>query len=81
MKNKECKQDWAEEEAQPRRKPNKVMANPMGSFEMSLFVGMSISSRNGQSVFPHLTQARDAACPGRAANGEAPEVDPTVAES
>lgn len=44
MKNKECKQDWAEEEAQPRRKPNKVMANPMGSFEMSLFVGMSISS-------------------------------------
>lgn len=52
VKEGEPERDCVEVETQLWGKPNKVMANLMGSCEMSLFIRVSISGRNGQLISP-----------------------------
>lgn len=69
MKEREPKQNWAEEEAKLWCKANKVMANLVGSFGTSVFIEVSISGRNGQPSHPYLAQPLDTGCPRKGDEG------------
>lgn len=69
MKEREPKQNWAEEEDKLWCKANKVMANLVGSFGTSVFIEVSMSGRNGQPSHPYLAQPLDTGCPRKGDEG------------